>query len=278
MRLKVGEFSRLCQVPVKTLHYYDEIGLFTPAEIDRFTSYRYYTLDQLPRIHRIMAFKELGLSLDQIAQLLNADLSAEEIHEMFLLKQAEVQQRVEEELGRLVLVKFHLRQIEQEAKMPELQIVVKKLDPFPALTLRKVFPTQKDIDATGYEILSAVASSALTAVATPIGIAYVDEFTRHDLDYEFVLPVASTQIPAVPLESSGTLIPREVAGMEIAATYLHLGDYDGLNDAGIVLQRWAVENGYTLGSEMRMIYFRGPMHRVAPAEYLTELQHAIKRV
>jgi len=46
MMLKIGEFSRLSQVTVKTLHYYDEIGLLTPAQVDPFTDYRYYTLDQ----------------------------------------------------------------------------------------------------------------------------------------------------------------------------------------------------------------------------------------
>ena len=277
MSLKVGEFSRLCQVPVKTLRYYDDIGLFAPAEIDRFTSYRYYTLDQLPQIHRIMAFKELGLSLEQIAQLVNANLSADEIHEMFLRKQAEVQQQVEAELERLALVKFHLRQIEQEAKMPELNVVVKRIEPFQALTLRDVFPTQKDIDQIGHQIQAAIMRGLLKDIPLPQGISYGDEFRREDQDYEFVLPM---QMPHadVPLDGGGRLIMREIPGLETAATYLHQGDYDGLNDALVSLQRWAVENGYTLGSEMRMIYFRGPMHRIAPELYLTELQHQVEKV
>jgi DNA-binding transcriptional MerR regulator/effector-binding domain-containing protein len=278
MRLKVGEFSRLCQVPVKTLRYYDEIGLFTPSDTDRFTNYRYYTLDQLPHIHRIMALKELGLSLDQIAQLLNANLSSAQIHDMFMRQQAEVQQRVNEELARLALVKFHLRQLELESQMPELQIVIKHLEPFNALTLRNVFPTQAAIDETGNAILRAMARGMLKDVALPMGIAYADEFTRHDLDYEFVLPVNESSMQAIPLDSSGTLIPREVQRMDMAATYLYQGDYDGLNDALIAVQRWAVANGYRLGHEMRMIYFRGPMHHVAPAQYLTEIQHQIEKV
>ncbi|MCC7451094.1 MAG: MerR family transcriptional regulator [Anaerolineae bacterium] len=278
MRLKVGEFSRLCQVPVKTLRYYDEIGLFTPSDTDRFTSYRYYTLDQLPRIHRIMALKELGLSLDQIAQLVNANLSPDQIHDMFMRQQAEVQQRVNEELARLALVKFHLRQLELDSHMPELQIVVKRLESFNALTLRKVFPTQAAIDDTGNAILRAILRGVLADVALPMGIAYADEFTRHDLDYEFVLPVQESSMQPTPLDSSGTLLPREVQRMEMAATYLYQGDYDGLNDALIAVQRWAVANGYRLGREMRMIYFRGPMHHVAPAQYLTEIQHQIEKV
>ena len=45
---RIGDFSRLCRVPVSTLRYYADIGLLEPAQVDRFTSYRYYTLDQFP--------------------------------------------------------------------------------------------------------------------------------------------------------------------------------------------------------------------------------------
>jgi DNA-binding transcriptional MerR regulator len=60
---KIGEFSKFSQVTVKTLRYYDQIGLLKPAEVDRFTGYRYYSVDQLPRLNRILALKDLGLSL-----------------------------------------------------------------------------------------------------------------------------------------------------------------------------------------------------------------------
>ena len=53
--LKIGEFSRLSQVTIKTLHHYDELGLIKPAHIDPSTNYRFYEVGQLPRIHRIMA-------------------------------------------------------------------------------------------------------------------------------------------------------------------------------------------------------------------------------
>ena len=61
--IKIGDFSRICQLSVKTLRYYDEVGLLKPVEVDRFTGYRYYSADQLPRLNRILALKDLGLSL-----------------------------------------------------------------------------------------------------------------------------------------------------------------------------------------------------------------------
>ena len=47
---KIGDFSNLTRVPVRTLHYYDEIGLFKPQQVDPFTGYRYYSFEQLPRL------------------------------------------------------------------------------------------------------------------------------------------------------------------------------------------------------------------------------------
>ena len=67
---KIGEFSKLTQIPVKTLRYYDELGLLKPVEVDRFTGYRYYSAGQLPRLNRVLALKDLGFSLEQIFQLI----------------------------------------------------------------------------------------------------------------------------------------------------------------------------------------------------------------
>jgi len=61
--IKIGEFSKLVQVPVATLRYYDQIGLLKPIEVDRYTGYRYYQMDQLPRLNRILALKDLGFAM-----------------------------------------------------------------------------------------------------------------------------------------------------------------------------------------------------------------------
>ena len=97
---KIGDFSRLSCVPVKTLRYYDELGLLRPAHVDRFTGYRYYAIDQLPRLNRILALKDLGFSLDQTIQLLNDELTPAQMREILRMKQAELHQRVRDEQAR----------------------------------------------------------------------------------------------------------------------------------------------------------------------------------
>ena|SRR5258706_1984745 len=66
---KIGEFSRLSRVSVRMLRHYDQLGLLTPSQIDSLTNYRYYSADQLPRLNRILAFRDLGFSLEQVHRL-----------------------------------------------------------------------------------------------------------------------------------------------------------------------------------------------------------------
>ena len=80
--LKIGDFSSLAQVSIKTLRYYDERGLLSPAHIDPETGYRYYSASQLSRLHRILALKDFGFSLEQIARCLEEKVTGEQMRGM----------------------------------------------------------------------------------------------------------------------------------------------------------------------------------------------------
>lgn len=277
--LKIGEFSRLSQVTVKTLHHYDEIGLFKPSHVDQFTDYRYYTLDQLPRIHSIIALKELGLSLEEIAQLLLEALPPEQIRGMFRLKQAEAQQRVREEQARLTQIEFRLRQLEKAGMMQTVDIVIKRIEPYYALTMRRTFVTRQEREFVGKAIEQADQQGRIKSNrSSPVEILYEEEFHGDYSETELTIPVDPTHVPTVSLGEAGTFTLREVPAIEAAATYLHQGDYPSLSEKYLFLQRWAVENGYKLSGTWRFVYHRGPMHHVDPSEYLTELQHPLERL
>lgn len=64
--LRIGEFSKLTCVPIRTLRYYDEIDLFKPDEIDLFTGYRYYNEEQIEDLKIINQLKAVGFTLDEI--------------------------------------------------------------------------------------------------------------------------------------------------------------------------------------------------------------------
>src|SRR5512140_3508463 len=126
--IRIGEFSRISQVSIKTLRFYDEVGLLHPSKVDDFTGYRYYTFSQLARLHRILALKEMGFPLEQIGRLLDDDLSPQHLRGMLKARRAEIQSRVDEELERLVRVEARLKQIEQEHVMSQVEVVIKKVE------------------------------------------------------------------------------------------------------------------------------------------------------
>jgi DNA-binding transcriptional MerR regulator/GNAT superfamily N-acetyltransferase len=115
--IRIGDFSRISQTPVSTLRYYDEVGLLKPVEVDHLTGYRYYTFDQLTRLHRILALKDLGFSLGEIAHLLADNLPAQQVRGMLQRKRAALREQVQDHHERLERLDAWLKQIEKENNM-----------------------------------------------------------------------------------------------------------------------------------------------------------------
>ena len=138
--LKIGEFSRLVDVPVKTLRYYDEIGLFKSDYIDEQTGYRFYSFEQLPRLNRLLALKDLGLSLSQIDQMLQENLSADQLRDMLLQKQVELEDLVRDIRERVARVGARLSLIEMEDKMPDYEVVIKTVEPVLVASKQETVP------------------------------------------------------------------------------------------------------------------------------------------
>src|SRR5919202_3179595 len=142
---KIGVFSRISQVPVATLRFYDEVGLLKPMRLDPFTGSPYYAADKLPRLNRILALKDLGFSLEQIAHLLDEDLPTAQLRGMLRLKRMELQQRLQDEQARLARVEARLRQIELEESMPTHEIVLKHVDPLTVARVCTVVPAHRNV-------------------------------------------------------------------------------------------------------------------------------------
>jgi DNA-binding transcriptional MerR regulator len=92
--LKIGEFSQLGRVSVRMLRHYDATGLLKPAQVDRLSGYRFYAVEQLPRLNRILALKDLGLSLEQVGRLLDGeDPQASELRVTLAMRRAQTSKR-----------------------------------------------------------------------------------------------------------------------------------------------------------------------------------------
>ena len=81
----IGAFAKYGGVSVRMLRHYDAVGLLRPAHVDPHTGYRFYEADQLARLNRVIALKELGLTLDQVRAILDGELAAGELRGMLRL-------------------------------------------------------------------------------------------------------------------------------------------------------------------------------------------------
>lgn len=99
------------------------------AKVDPDTGYRGYSAEQLGQLNRIVALKELGLSLTQVGQLLGG-ITLDELRGMLILRRAQLEQELEAHKSQLLGVEARLRYIEREGAMPADDILVKKLPPW----------------------------------------------------------------------------------------------------------------------------------------------------
>ena len=72
MRRTIGEMARECGVSVRTLHYYDQVGLLRPAEVSESSGYRWYGEEEVRRLRQILFYRELDFSLEEIGRILSS--------------------------------------------------------------------------------------------------------------------------------------------------------------------------------------------------------------
>ena len=100
MKMHIKEFAKLCGVSVRTLHYYDEIGLLKPAFVDEQNSYRFYDEKSLMRIQEILFFKELDFPLKSISEILSSpdydkQKALKEQRELLILKKQRLERIID---------------------------------------------------------------------------------------------------------------------------------------------------------------------------------------
>ena len=115
--LKIGDFSKLSRVSVRMLRYYDEIGLLKPAEIDRFTDYRYYSEAQLPTVCRITALRDMGFGLADVCAILPIYDDRERLDDFLAARQAELEQQRDDVAQRLRLLDTARKRLRKEETM-----------------------------------------------------------------------------------------------------------------------------------------------------------------
>jgi DNA-binding transcriptional MerR regulator len=271
--LRIGHFSKITGVAVKTLRYYDQIGLLNPAHIDPYSGYRYYALGQWRRLNRILALKDLGLSLDQIAIVLTDDLSAAELRGMLRLARVNLESTIKTMQAKMTRVEKRLKQIEVEDSMKALDIVIKSVEPVRVVGIRRSssesFPPL--FEQVYQKVQGLTAQQQLKATRPLMGIFYEDPTDADgNCDFEVALPTNSHL--AVSTEVQTHTLPA-VSEM---ATYVYYGspswdDNDAMYES--ILQ-WIEDHGYVVDGPYREIYHQTG---AGASEAVTEIQFPIKQ-
>ena len=266
---RIGDFARLAQVSTRALRFYDRLDLLKPAVVDSFTDYRYYTIDQLPRLNRILALKDLGFSLEQIRRLLTEELSAGQLRGMLRLKRAEAEQQVREAQERLARVEARLRLIEQEDVMSNYEIVIKKVEPQWVASVRGIIPTYQDAGRLFNELYAYLGQ--LGAGGLSGAIWHDEEYKDRDVDAEVIAYLKSR------VSESGRVKVYELPAATMASV-VHNGAYNKFNQAYNALTKWIEANGYKIVGPSRELYLYSTQPVTQDNEtYVSEIQFPVEK-
>ena len=247
---KIGDFSRLTRVSVKMLRHYDELGLLKPTSVDTATGYRYYSADQLPRLNRIIALKDLGFSLDQIGKLIEENLHSDEIKGMLRLRLAEVEQQLSVEQARLAQVATRLHYIEHEGRSPTYDIVVRQIPSQMMAVIRQTVDNPgQPITMLFDEIEAYVARYGARAFSSPCTIYHDLEYREECLDVEVAVPIKG-YIP-----DSERVEIREIPGATMACV-VYMGSYERNVEVLHALLNWTQTHHYQIAGPIREVYLR----------------------
>lgn len=265
----IGDFAALGRVSPRMLRHYDAIGLLRPAVTDPASGYRHYQADQLRRLNRIIALKDLGLTLAQIAGILDDKIGPDELHGMLRLRRAQLEAQLSADAARLAGIEARLRMIAEEGHMSTEDVVLKAVPPARVAELSAV--------AAGYD------GEDITPVIQPL---YREVWQRMTCGPACGRPVAyyadegtGVRVHAAvevhgDADVGAGLDVRHLPGIE-AATLVHHGDMAEVFRSMQILARWIDDNGYRPLAYAREVCLA--FDPADPANWVHELQIEVTR-
>ena len=259
MRYRIGEFSKLGKVSVKTLRYYDEEGILRPGYVDGFNRYRYYLPEQLTTLCTILRYRRAGLSIEEIKTL----LSGADLLPILRGRRAETESEKDSAERRMALLDL---MIEGDDHM-DYEIEVKTIPGFIAAYREGMIDSYSDMAGFVMGFAEMCRRSNPDVECTEDDycfVTYADpEYRERDISLRYYQSVKKAGTPA------GEIGFKEF-GPVTAACVKHRGPYDGLGEAYAAIMRWMSENGMELVEPPRECWNKG-----SEDEYLTEIQFPI---
>jgi DNA-binding transcriptional MerR regulator len=273
--LRIGDFSRLARVTIKTLHHYDEAGLLRPAHVDAQTGYRYYEAAQLQPLQRILLLKDLGFALDEIRALLSAQHDDPLLLQRLEKRRAELSASIAEDQQRLRRLDA-LRTCASERSVDAGQgVVLQEIPAVEIYSIRERVARMSDVVPSMFEAAEAIVAKHRTrADASPFLMLHDPEYREYDVDAEVCIPVKA---------HDAKLGTHLLAGAPKAGCITYRGAYEQTPRLYASMLQWLENSGLRIAGPLREVYHRFgadqlgyslPSHVLASssAEYVTELQ------
>ncbi|MET8261862.1 MerR family transcriptional regulator [Micromonospora sp. NPDC005205] len=272
----IGDFARLGRVSVRMLRHYDSIGLLPPASVDPHTGYRFYRADQLRRLNRVIALKELGLTLEQVRSIVDDAVDVAELRGMLRLRRSQLAEQLAADTARLTAVEARLRMIESEGRMTTQDVVLKEIAPVRVAELTAVAPSYQgeDISPVIQPLYPELFRRLTAAGITPTGPSIAWYEPAPGDDGEAVVVHAGVTV-GVGAEAASDIAVVDLPAVRTAATIIHHGPMDDVEQSMQVLARWIEDNGYCTDGFAREVYL--DYCPDAPEKGVTELQLVVYR-
>jgi DNA-binding transcriptional MerR regulator len=274
---RIGEFSQIARVSGRLLRYYDGIGLLRPQRIDPETGYRYYSAGQLQQLNRILALKELGLSLDQIGRMLDERISATEIRGMLTLKKAELEQSLATEAARLRHIESRLVQIESQGSLGDYDVVLKSAPALPFLSLRASYPRMEHAIAALRDVATAVRTQVPAAARDNLVVVAHSDFEDENLELEIGVTLSRRINKRIRLPDHGDMTMTEMPAADHLATIVRSGPNYQSHLAFGQLGIWMEANGYRIAGPCREVFLDLPFQVPDQEDTTLEIQFPVEK-
>lgn len=266
IKFKIGEFSKLNMVTVKTLRHYEELELLVPEEIDKWTGYRYYSVGQLKKMSQILYLKKLGFSLEEIREIFDDGREfpdIEQIRNKLNLCSSEIQELRKRELE-LILLENSLH------KMSVMENIFEKS--LPAVIVashRRVISGYHELFNLCPNVIGPEMHRLGCKCAVPEYCYTIDhnkEYCETNIDIEYCEAVEER------CEESEMIKFKDVPAVERAICINHYGVYEDLHKSFATLYDYIEKNGFKIADNPRFCYIDGIWNKENSEEWLTEIQ------
>lgn len=269
--LRIGDFSKLAKTTTKTLRFYDEVGLLKPSFVDDNNGYRYYDPKQLLDINRIIALRQIGLSIDKIKKVIDCN-SEMEIAEIYQANKINIENEIELLQDKLSRINYLLDDIDN-TNQTDYQVTIKNMPQYTVCYEQGLVSGFEDISKFILETINKFKQRNIKFLSPPYSyIAYLDnEYKERDLKIEYAQAVELTTM----INDDKNQFKTNKA--TLLACICHKGSYENLPKTYGYIMDWIVKNSYSMIDSPRESYIKGSSDTSNVDEWVTEIQVPIMK-